>query len=67
MIATILMVGGVVVALLGAGLAAAASRSKAAEGGPLVRQDFAMVVLVIGIVALIFGTGLLFFRLTVPT
>jgi hypothetical protein len=66
-VSALLMAGGVLVALLGAGLAGAASRSKAAQGGPLVRQDFAIVVLVIGVVAVIFGGGLLFFRITVPT
>lgn len=65
-VSTLLIVGGVVVAVLGGVLSALSSRTKAALGGPTIRGDVAMVVLVFGIVALVLGIGLLIYRATTP-
>jgi hypothetical protein len=65
-VAVLLIGGGVLVAVLGALLSALSSRSKAALGGPTIRGDVAMVVLVSGVVALVLGIGLLIYRATTP-
>lgn len=65
-VAVLLIGGGVVTAVLGAILSALSSRSRAALGGPTIRGDVAMVVLVSGVVALVLGIGLLIYRATTP-
>jgi hypothetical protein len=65
-VAVLLIGGGVVIAVLGAMLSALSSRSRAALGGPTIRGDVAMVVLVSGVVALVLGIGLLIYRATTP-
>lgn len=62
----LLIGGGLVVAVLGVVLSALSSRARAALGGPTVRGDVAMVVLVSGVVALVLGIGLLIYRATTP-
>ena len=61
--AIVIIIGGAVVALLGAALSVVAARKVLTEDGPTAGSDIAVAVTVVGIVAMLLGVGYLGFVL----